>query len=355
MIILRTLSALCAIIALTIAGSVAAQVRQCQVSAVSATPSVRYDPFAPSDLQVNDLEVTFTRTNGGGGAKPSTIDMYIRSTDARADGMRIVPLSVVGAGTTEGLNQNIFYNFAGPFPNISVPLTNTPVPGVLRWNYTGNDVASDTFRILFRIEFPRNLDLSAGGSLPFDIEYGCNGTGGGKPFSERNVAPNAFTLRVEVLSAMQAGYAGTALDFGEIGTFTTASLATAPRRTATSNYIRVQSSGPYEIALTSDGGYKMTPSGAPTTNALQQVPYSLKFLGETRSRSTTNPISFVCARAGVGPAVEDRLYLQAQLDEGGVGKVVSPDYRDTLTVTITPRAAATAITGGECANRSGAF
>ena len=41
---------------------------------------------------------------------------------------------------------------------------------------------------------------------------------------------------------------------------------------------------------------------------------------------------------------------------GGAGKVVSGNYRDTLTVTIAPKAAATATTsGGECSGLSGQF
>ena len=90
-------------------------------------------------------------------------------------------------------------------------------------------------------------------------------------------------------------------------------------------------------------------------NPLQNIPYRLKFLGQTRHQAATTPVSFVCNRAGVGLIAEDHLNLQAQLDEGGVGKLVSPDYRDTLTVTITPRAAGTATTGGECASLSGSF
>lgn len=100
----------------------------------------------------------------------------------------------------------------------------------------------------------------------------------------------------------------------------------------------------------------MTPSGANTADPLRRVGYRLKFLGQTRSTSMTSLIDFICPRAGVGMAVEDRLNIQAQLAEGGAGKVVSADYRDTLTVTLSPLID-TAIpnSGGPCDGLSGQF
>jgi hypothetical protein len=153
--------------------------------------------------------------------------------------------------------------------------------------------------------------------------------------------PNAISFPITVLSALQASFAGTALDFGEVGTVT---LAQAPTTTTgTGNYIRVQSSGAYTVTLQSQNAFRLFhPSGGGT--ALERIAYSLKFLGQTRNNVThpaTNAISFNqnCARAGVGAAFEDRLYLMATLDEAGQGKTPSlgGNYTDSLTVTITPQ------------------
>ena len=335
-----------------------AQVRRCLVTATSATQTAEYDPFSPTELQVNNVVITFTRSNGPGGAKPSTIDLYVQAATSNANGTQLIPISVVGAGSATGLNQNVFYNNPGPVPNITVPLGNTPAPGVLRWDYSGNNAASDIFVVTFNVKLPPNLDLTASDSLVFNIEYGCNGTGGGPPFSERATAPNAFTLDINVRSALQASYGGAPLDFGEIGDKTNADISASPLTyvTAPTNYVRVQSSGPYEISLTSANNYYMTPGGSATANPLQKVGYNLKFLGVTRIPTNTAAITTICPRAGVGLASEDRLNIQGQLAEGGAGKVVSGNYRDTLTVTIAPKAAATATTsGGECSGLSGQF
>jgi hypothetical protein len=352
-----------AMLALPLAAAVCAapvsaqSTRICQVSAVSAAQSVQYDPFAPTQLQVNNVSVTFTRTNGAGGQKPSRIDLYLRSTDARANGMMLIPVSVVGSGNAAGLNQNIFYDFPGPYPVIPQPLGNSPLPGVMRWDYTGDNEASDVFTILFQVTVPPNLDLSAGGALQFDVDYGCSGTGGGKPFYEKATAPNAFTLNIEVRSALQAGYAGSALDFGEVGDLTDADVLTTPKVTPTGNYIRVQSSGPYEVTLTSARGYLLTPGGTANLDPLQQIRYRLKFLGQERDSLNTTAINAVCPRARVGLAFEDRLNLQAKLAQGGSDKAPSPNYRDELTVTIAPRAALTTTTtsGADCDTLGGTF
>lgn len=319
-----------------------AQVRQCLVTAQSAPATLNYDPFNPTQLTLNNLAITFTRTNGPGGAKPSTIDMYIRSTNSNANGMQLIPISVVGAGSATGLNQNIFYNTPGPVPNITVPLPNSPVAGVLRWDYSGNNAASDVFVVTFNVVLPPNLNLEASSSLVFDIEYGCNGTGGGPPFSERNVAPNAFTLNINVLSALQATYAGPALDFGEVGDKTDGDLISTP--IIRNGNVRVASSGPYNIEMTSQQGYRMTYAGGNPATEAQNLRYETTFLGQTRDPGNTGAITRTCVRAGLGaPPLSGGVLLpvSVRLLEGGNDEVPSPTYQDNLIVTVSPLAATT--------------
>lgn len=318
-----------------------AQVRQCLVTAQSTPAVANYDPFNPTALTINGVAITFTRSNGPGGAKPSTIDMYVKAQTSAANGMQMIPVSVVGSGTATGLNQNIFYDTPGPVPNITVPLSNTPVAGVLRWDYSGNNPASDVFTVNFNLSLPANLDLTASSSLVFDIEYGCNGTGGGQPFSERATAPNAFTLSVKVLSALQASYVGTALDFDEVGDKTTADVLLAPATYSTpasGNNVRVLSSGPYKIEMASQNAYRLTfPGGNPGT-AVQRLNYKALFLGQTVSNAAPTFTAVTCARAGVPASEADLLPIRATLLEGGDGKQLSPDYKDVITVTVSPLA-----------------
>jgi hypothetical protein len=326
--------------ALLLASPAEAQ-RRCLVTAQSVPAVANYDPFNPTALTINNLAITFTRANGPGGAKPSTIDMYVKAQSSAANGTQLVPITVVGAGSATGLNQNIFYDTPGAVPNITVPLGNTPVPGVLRWDYSGNNAASDVFVVTFNVTLPPNLDLSASTSIVFDIEYGCNGTGGGPPFSERNTATNAFTLSIKVLSALQASYVGAALDFGEVGDKTTADVLLAPgtySTPASGNNVRVLSSGPYKVEMESANTYRLTfPGGNPGT-AVQRLNYKALFLGQTVSNSSPTFSAVTCARAGVPASEADLLPIRATLLEGGDGKQLSPDYKDVITVTVSPLA-----------------
>ena len=319
-----------------------AQVRRCLVTAQSTPAVANYDPFNPTALNVNNVAITFTRSNGPGGAKPSTIDLYVQSTNSAANGTQLIPISVVGAGSATGLNQNIFYDTPGPVPNITVPLGGTPVPGVLRWDYSGNNAASDVFTVTFTVTLPPNLDLTASTSLVFNIEYGCNGTGGGPPFSERATAPNAFTLNINVLSALQASFVGPALNFNEVGDKTDTDVTTTP--IVRNANVRVASSGPYQIEMTSQQNYRMTYSGGNPATENQNLRYETTFLGQTRDPANTAAITRTCTRAGLGsPPLAGGVLLpvSVRLLEGGNDEVPAPVYQDNLIVTVSPLVAST--------------
>lgn len=111
--------------AVLLASPAQAQVRRCLVTAQSTPAVANYDPFNPTALNINNLSITFTRSNGPGGGKPSTIEMYHKAQTSAANGTQLIPISVAGPGTATGLNQNIFYNAPGSVPNITVPLGNS--------------------------------------------------------------------------------------------------------------------------------------------------------------------------------------------------------------------------------------
>ncbi|WP_120717443.1 hypothetical protein [Tsuneonella amylolytica] len=327
----------------------------CGITGSATAGAAVYDPFSPTGLPTTNVTLRLQRVNGTGGEKTDIVNFYLKSNSTGADGTQIVPTSVAVEGNVTGLNLDIFYDF-NETPPIVAPTSLLPTSGnkFLRIAFTGNNDASNYATVNFQVTLPANLDLNASATLPFDAIFACSTTGGGKGVQQEGSIPNAVVFPITVLSAMQAGYAGSPLDFGEIGNIATSSLSTTPKRTPNSNYIRVQSSGPYEITMTSDNAYKLTPGGAPASSTAAEVKYRVKFLGTERSNALATPITMVCPRAGVGQAQEDRLYVQAQLEEGGAGKVVSPNYRDTLSVTITPRATGTA-NATDCNAMSGAF
>ena len=338
-----------------------AQAATCGITgSASAAPAV-YDPFSPNQLVATQVELSLTRVNGGGGEKTDIVNFYLKSNSTGGDGITVIPRGVVGSVNVAGLNYDIFYDFNETPPVVS-PTTLEPsaVNRFLKVYFTGNNKDSDTVKVLFDITLPANLNINASTVLPLDAYFGCSTTGSGAPTQQSGMIANAISFPITVLSALQATYAGSALDFGEIGAVTTTQVQSSPATyvTAPVNYIRVQSSGPFSINLVSGNNYKMTPNGAATANTQMQVGYRLKFLSETRSTANASAINYICPRAGIGVAAEDRLYLQAQLAEGGAGKLPSPTYRDTLTVTIAPLAAGTGSTtpaGADCSTLSGQF
>ncbi|WP_423603655.1 hypothetical protein [Sphingomonas sp. MS122] len=325
------------------AGSGAMAAGRCGLVTVSGgVANLQYDPFSPAAFGVTITGVTLSRVNGAGGEKSSEIEFYAKGATSAQNGATLTPIQTpsTGQGGT-GYNQNIFFgtNQAPPLLNIE---SQTPAPGVFRWAFSGNNAASDTFTLNFALTLPANLNLIAGGTLPFDIVYSCKGTGGGGPFTDTGVYPNAITVSVTVLSGLQASYVGTALDFGEVGDKTTAEVTAAPATytTPSTNYVRVASSGPYSVALSSPNSYRLTYPGGNVADANQTLRYSLRFLGQTRSTASPTFTTVTCQRGGTD-AASGHLPITATLLEGGQGKAVSPQYGEVLVVTVTPLVSST--------------
>jgi len=298
-----------------------------------------YDPFNPAGLAQTTVQLNLTRINGSGGQKTDIVSFYLKSTNSAADGTSIIPISVTGDVNTSGTGLEIFYDFAAAPPTVAPTSVNpTAANRFLKIEFTGNNAASDTAVVNFNIALPANLDLNASTNLPFDAIFACSTTGGGGPTQQTGQITNAVQFPVTVLSALQASYAGTALDFGEVGDKTTAQVLGSPATytTPNTNRVSVRSSGPYSVTLSSQNGYRLTYPGGNLGTANQVLNYKLLFLGQTRSNASPTFASVTCQRAGVPASEADLLPVVATLLEGGFGKLVSPDYADALTVTIAP-------------------
>lgn len=316
----------------------------CGLSGISAsaTPLV-YDPFNPSGLSSANIVMNISRINPAGGGTTSVLNFYLKpnlATGANATGIQLIPLSVSGQASLGGAGLNIFYGI-GETPPTLLPIGLAPSAGnrFAKISFTGNNAGSDTVAVTFQVVLPPNLQLNAIQNLAFDASFTCNIQGGSfNGQTQTGDRANAVTFPVTVLSALRTYFAGTALDFGEIGNITTGSLGGTPKLTGTSNYVFVQSSGAYSVTLSSENGFKLFRPGA-ATNA-DKVNYQLRFLGDNVN-PTTNPtpgaiaITKSCQRATLS-TIGNTLPIQAKLLEGGSGKTPSPSYSDILTITVTP-------------------
>jgi len=312
-------------------------VGKCGLTTVSGgVANLTYDPFNGSTTSINLTGVQLSRVNGAGGEKTANIEFYVKGTTAAQNGTVLIPISATGSGSGGPTGSNIFFgtNQSPPILNINA---GSPAPGVFRWAFTGNNQASDVFTLNLTLQLPANLNINAGSTLPFDIVYSCNGTGGGGPFTDTGTVSNAIVVNVIVLSGLQASYVGTNLDFGEVGNLTTAQVLAAPATytTPTTNYIRVASSGPYKIDVASQNNYKLTFSGGSLANANQTLAYKALFLGQQRTTASPTFTTVTCVRAGLDAAA-GILPIRATLLEGGQGKTPASVYSDTITVTVTP-------------------
>lgn len=311
----------------------------------SATPLV-YDPFNPSGFTNNNIVLNISRINPPGGATTSVLNFYLKPnvmTGANANGIQLIPVSISGGNgaSLDGTGLNIFYSLTETPPTL-LPIGLLPTSGnrFAKISFTGNNAASNTVAVTFQVVMPPNLQLNAVQNLAFDASFACNIQGGGalNGTTQTGERANAVTFPVTVLSALRTYYAGTALDFGEIGAITTASLPGTPQRTNPSNHVFVQSSGAYSVTLSSQNAFKLFKPGAAVAN--DKIDYRLRFLGmEVDSATTPTPGATAITRSCIPATLATTgnvLPIQAKLLEGGQSKNPSPSYSDTLTITVTP-------------------
>ena len=324
-----------------LASTAQAQTTSCGITgSASAAPAI-YDPFNPSGLTATTITVNLTRVNNSGGGDTRIVNFFLRAnpaTGSATDGTSLVPISVAGSAAITGIGLNIFYDYNAA-PPIYAPTSAVPSGSnrFLKINFTGNNAASNTAQVTFQVSLPPNLNLNAVQSLSFDAFFACNIQGGQSNGLEQTGSfANAVSFPVVVLSALRTYYAGTALDFGEIGNIP--AVPPGAVKTNPANYVFVQSSGAYSVTLSSQNGFKLFKPGAAVNN--DKVKYSLRFLGLDVDSTTTpvpnaTAITRSCIRAGLTTA-GNSLPIQATLQEGGQGKNPSPTYADILTVTVTP-------------------
>jgi spore coat protein U-like protein len=205
-----------------------------------------------------------------------------------------------------------------------------PPAGTVHYDF-GSVSRPNTVQLPFVVTIPAGLNLAAGQPLIFDIVYICSGSGGLLEVSTPTTLPAAITLQVNVQSALQASYAGPALDFEEIGGVTDAQALTH----SISGALRVASTGPFSVALSSANSYRMTYPGGNASMPQQSVGYAVRMLGQVHNRASPGLGTIVCAAPGTAG---QNLPLVATLEEGGASKASAPNYQDNLTVTVTPLA-----------------
>ena len=215
----------------------AAQVTSCGVTGQAQAPStVTYDPFSPNALQQINIPLTLTRFANGG---------------AKTQSVSFVLIQPVGAPPYQILynGQNVLY----PENNTrGRPVIGSQTTGQIFYSFGGASAPDQSTPFNLSVTIPANTDLSAGEPIRFDILYVCNGTGGLADVTTPRRLASAIQINVNVLSALQASYVGPALDFGDLGTKTAEQVASDPG--PRTGFVRVASSGPYSVRMTSQNG-----------------------------------------------------------------------------------------------------
>lgn len=310
----RTIScAAGALVGLMIAGAAqAANPTTCGVnSSTTPTATFFYDPFNPSTI--NSIQPISVTLNGfqNGSAKTQKVDFYFTEANSVAN---------LDIQTTGGVS--ILHQESSPGANATAIFAGG---GFIEVNIAGAQTVTQSFQV----KVPAGVDLSNGTTLTFGIVYTCTGNGNGHDFDQPNPTslPGAITFPIKVLSALQANYAGPALDFGNVQGATSATFTSFNAPTIGTSVVNVKSSGPYTVDLASANNYLLKDTSTDT------IKYSLHFLGRDLTNAASTFATINCARAGVITAKQ--LQLKGTLGEAANAKAVA-SYSDTLTVTITP-------------------
>lgn len=300
----------------------------CGVSGSATAPaSITYDPFSAAGLSEVTIPLVLRRNRG----------LFTGRTDE-------VSLILVAPSGTPPLN--VTYNgfkvlyqegsTAGRPRALTSRDNGAGAAGEIRYNFGGLFDTDLSSSLNLRVSVPPGTDLSAGQPIVLDMLYICSGDGAILSVPVPTRETGAIRINVNTVSALQAYYAGSVLDFGEIGEATTAAVLAAPDQytTSSANSLRVRSSGPFEVRVRSQNDFRLAFPGANLADAAQTVRYSARFLGQ----EVTSNASFgtrTCARAGVGGEA-GTLPLRATLKEGGSAKTPATDYADIISITFTP-------------------
>ena len=308
----------------------------CGVTGSATAPaSITYDPFSPSGLSEVTIPLVLRRNRGLIIGRTNEVSLVLVAPsgtpplDITYRGYRVLYPEGSTAGRPRALDSKD--NGAG-------------AAGEIRYDF-GSLFASDLSTALnLRVSVPPGTDLSAGDPIILDMLYICSGENGMLSVPVPTRETGSIRINVNTVSALQAYYAGAALDFGEIGDVTTAQVQAAPDRytTSTANALKVRSSGAYEVQVRSQNDFRLTFPGGNLGDAAQTIRYSARFLGQ----EVTSNASFgtrTCARAGVGGEA-GTLPLRATLKEGGAAKTPATNYADIISITFTPIVSAASAT-----------
>ena len=308
----------------------------CGVTGTATAPaSITYDPFSPTGLSEVTIPLVLRRNRGLIIGRTNEVSLILVAPsgtpplDITYRGYRVLYPEGSTAGRPRALDSKD--NGAG-------------AAGEIRYDF-GSLFASDLSTALnLRVSVPPGTDLSAGDPIILDMLYICSGENGMLSVPVPTRETGSIRINVNTVSALQAYYAGAALDFGEIGDVTTAQVQAAPDRytTSTANALKVRSSGAYEVQVRSQNDFRLTFPGGNLGDAAQTIRYSARFLGQ----EVTSNASFgtrTCARAGVGGEA-GTLPLRATLKEGGAAKTPATNYADIISITFTPIVSAASAT-----------
>jgi hypothetical protein len=282
--------------------------------------SQSYDPMSP-----NDYVVSFTATARRGGQSFGT---NYSALLLRAANYRLFTQVFVIQDDGSGTGGNVVYERPGP--NLNPGLDDA---GEIDLTFPASGaVNSRTFQMQLRI--PAGTAIEPGTfEHVFDVRYLCDYLDGR---SDRGTVNRGFSIYLSVNGSVQASLVGTEPDFGEIGMLSDTDVAAAgPSVNLRRHYLRVAGTGPYEVGVSSQNGWRMTATGAPTGNAAERIAYRYELLGQQLDSSRPNFTPVRCQASGVAG---ENIAMTAILTQGGLGKVPSPVYRDIITITIAPLA-----------------
>lgn len=310
-----------------IASAASAQTTCGLTGAGAFSATINYDPFAGGSPTVASGSITLTRNV----SQAHTFYFHFTAPSGTAPGIAITT-------TQTGSANTLFYEVGGGYPG--APDIETP-SGSGYISAFGSSGGGNTVVVPFVITIPPGLDFVAGPSFPLGIRYTCRGVGQiQSQTSSINIA-GALTVQANVLSALQASWVGPNLAFGEIGTIDTPTVTGAPATYSRAGNLRVASTGPYTVAMTSDNGYRLAHPDA--ADAGGRIGYEVDFLNQIKTTASPSFTTTHCLRAGLSGEL---LPLTARLLEGGQGKDPSSAYVDTLNVTVTP--VVTAVSPSDC-------
>jgi hypothetical protein len=292
----------------------------CNVSFDPVWISQSYDPMSP-----NDYVASFTATARRGS---NNVGTHYSALLLRSGNYRLFTQMFVLSDDGNGGGGNVIYERPGP--SLDPGLNDA---GEIDLAFAASSGVTSG-RAEMQLRIPAGTAIEPGVfEHVFDVKYLCDYLDGR---SDRGTVNRAFTVYLSVNGSVQASLVGTEPDFGEIGMLSNTDVAAGgPSVNLRRHYLRVAGTAPYSVDVSSQNGWRMTATGAPTGNAAERIAYRYELLGQEVDSIRPNFTPVRCQASGLAG---ENITMTATLTEGGLGKVPSPVYRDIITITITPLA-----------------